>query len=271
MNVLILTDFSKVAANAAEYALRFLENEPANFFLLNFETYNESILAGVEVEEKKGQAVKKLYQYYSQLHDSSKNEDHNFQALFSEDNLVNATRKFVEEKKIDLIVMGAAGKESHKNTILGNHTYDIIKKVKCNVLAIAEGSVYKKPRKILLPLDYSAVLDSKIFQIFKKPGLVHDSRVTVLEIGDNNHTPMNHDANRDLISGQLNANKLHFVETEEAAVYNEELLMEVQQKFDMIVLLGKNLSICDKLLHTKYGICTKISNKLPILVMHGKG
>jgi hypothetical protein len=50
--------------------------------------------------------------------------------------------------------------------------------------------------------------------------------------------------------------------------FTTDFLLEIQDKFDIILILGKNLSISDKLLHARYGLCSKINNKLPILILH---
>lgn len=267
MNVLILTDFSKVAENAGKYAVDFLGKVPAKFYLLNIETFNFRGVAIEYLREKKGVAVERLNKSLEKLKDYTHNPEHCFQACFSEENLVNATRKFVSEKKIDLIVMGAAGKDSQHNAILGNHTYEIIRKVRCNILAVAEGSVYKQPKKIALPMDYSASLDNRVLRFFEIPGIVKKTRITVMEIKDSSPAMVAAELPRDMMFGELN-NHLHFMELEESALYNEDLLRKVQEKYDMIVILGKNLSVCDRLLHSKYGIVTAISNKLPVLVLH---
>lgn len=269
MNVLILTDFSKVAENAGKYAVQFLGNAAINFYLLNIQTFSFRGCSDQCAGEKKMFALKKLDQNLSELKASTPNSSHTFQAIFSDENLVNATRKYVIEKKIDLIVMGASGKDVQYNAILGNHTYDIIRKIKCTVLAVPHGCLYQKPENIVLPIDFSASLDTKIFQFFENPSLVWKKNITVIEIIDNGHTAVNREIPRKLVSDQLNISNLKFIEMEEAEFSDEILLMGIQKNYDMIVILGKNLSVCERLLHTKYGICTAVSNALPILVLHG--
>lgn len=269
MNVLILTDFSKVAENAGKYAVHFLGKVPASFYLLNIETFNFRGIPLDLINEKKDKAQDSLKTSLEYLQKETPNKEHKFQAHFSEDNLVTATRKFVEEKKIDLIVMGAAGKEYPQNAILGNHTYEIIRKIKCNILAVSQDSIYSHPEKLVLPIDYSVTLQDKIFQFFEKPGIIESPHLTVMEIGDHSAALHAIEVPRQIVAGQFKVDDIRFLEMEESAIYDEALLMELQKKFDMIVILGKNLSICDRLLHSRYGICTAICNKLPILVLHG--
>ncbi len=269
MNVLILTDFSKVAENAGKYAIRFLENVPVNFYLLNIQTNNFRGCTDKCIAEKRNTAFEKLNNCITKLKESSLNSPHSFTPLFSEDNMVITTRKYVAEKKISFIVMGAAGRDIQYNALLGNHTYDIIRKIRCTVLAIPEGSVYREIEKIILPIDFSAALDDKIFRFFETPGICLRRNVTVMEIINSGHLIANFEIPKQLLSWQLHKNNVKFIEINETAVYNEILLTKIQKNYDMIVILGKNLSVCERLLHTKYGICTAINNELPVLVLHG--
>src|SRR5690554_3905036 len=181
MNILILTDLSDVAKNAGSYAVQFLGDLPAHFYMLNIELFNpEPNLA----KEKKEVALKKLNQRMEELKEISKNKEHAFTALYSENDLVSATRKFTMEKKIDLIVMGAAHKGHSPFTIIGNHTYEVIKKIRCNILAVAEHCKYKPVKKMVLPIDYTASLDQDIFKVFDRKGVAEGAALTVVEIQD---------------------------------------------------------------------------------------
>lgn len=270
MNVLILTDFSKVAENSGRYAVHLLQGVPANFYLLNIETFNYRNEAVEHVRERKALAIEKLNAKQEQLQKETNNPAHNFQIAYSEDNLVNAARRFVAEKKIDLLVMGASGEETVQNAILGNHTYEIIRKVKCNLLAVPEGSCYKKqPENIILPIDYSASLNDDIFKFFEIPGIVSKTNLMVMEIHEPNSGHASVELPRQEVFGHLNSTRnVQFREMEESEIFTKRLLLQVQRSFDMIVILGKNLSICDRLLHNKYGMCTEVCNTVPILVLH---
>lgn len=268
MNVLILTDFSEVAENAGNYALQFLKEVPVNFHLLNIGLFNSGGAGQDCVQGSQELALEKLKKRVEQLQRSTTNREHNFAFFYSENNLVEGTRKFVDEKRIDLMVMGAVRSSYSEDIMLGNHTYEVIKKVKCNLLAVPENSQYKEPEKILIPIDRSASLDGGIFQFLDYPGMVKKASVSVMEIVDSPH-PANSvlEPGKGLLS-QLNNEKVNIAQVKESDIYEKHLLKEVQNKFDIIVMLGKNIGVCDRLLHTEHGLYTSISNKLPILMLH---
>ncbi|MFO8148176.1 MAG: universal stress protein [Bacteroidota bacterium] len=269
MNVLILTDFSKVATNAAKYGIHLFKDVSANFYLFNFDKFDQGEDGILNPADNQTEAVENLYKHFKELQSYSTNKEHSFKAVFSEDNLVNATRKFVAEKRIDLIVMGAAGRDSVKNTILGNHTYEIIRKIKCNLLAVPEECAYIIPEKLILPIDYSASFDNGLFKFFEHPGITNNAAITVMEIADSSLVQTHQQNPREFVFDYLNSENVKFVEIDEKYIHNRRLLRDVQKKYDMIVILGKNLNICDRFLDVKCGVCAGVTNKLPILVLHG--
>lgn len=266
MNVLILTDLSDVARNAGSYAMQFLGDIPVNFYMLNIKQFNPE--PRLE-EEKKELALKKLHQRMEELQEISKNKDHKFIALYSESDLVTATRKYADEKNIDLIVMGAAHKGHSPFTIIGNHTYEVIKKIRYNILAVAEHCQYKPLERIIFPIDYSTSLNKDIFSIFNRPKIAEGAALTVVEIGDP-AKGVDTKSGKEILS-QIKNRKLKVVPFKDKNIFSDENLQKIQNRFDMIIMMGKNLGLCDSFLHTKRGIYSKVSNSLPILVLHGNG
>ena len=266
MNVLILTDFSAVSINAAGYSLNLLREVPSNFYVLNIDTSDNY----QEMSSDKREDIfrEKLRGRIESLRSLSQNPDHRFEALFSRDNLLNATRKYVEEKNIDLIVMGAVRRDFQKHTLIGNHTYEIMKKVKCNLLAIPENSQYVAPREVAIPIDYSVTLDKKVLQFLEHSTVPNETRFTVMEVKEKVAVEGLSSAEEKDLFYPLSNRKLRFSELETEAVASKEQFMQVQKEFDMLVILGRNLSICDRFLHTEHGLYSSIENRLPILVLH---
>lgn len=266
MNVLILTDFSAVSINAARYSLNLLREVPSRFYVLNIDTTDSWL--DMASDKREGIIREKLRGRIESLRSLSQNPDHRFEALFSRDNLLTATRKFVEEKDIDLIVMGAVRQDFLKHTLIGNHTYEIMKKVKCNLLAIPENSQYVVPREVAIPIDYSVSLDKKVLRFLGDSTVPNETRFTVMEVKEKVTPEELRLAEEKDLFYPLSDRKLRFTELETEAVASKEQFMQVQKEFDMLVILGRNLSICDRFLHTEHGLYSSVENRLPILVLH---
>ena len=98
------------------------------------------------------------------------------------------------------------------------------------------------------------------------PGIAEGAALTVVEVKNSPKPGLAEGFNEQLFEGlnrEIEIKKLDKVEA-----FSEKKLMILQKHFDLIVLLGKNINICDELLHTQQGLYSKVANELPILVLH---
>lgn len=72
------------------------------------------------------------------LSERLKNLQHEFIGHYSEKRLMNAAREFLEEHQIELVVMVSAGQKFRYSTILGRTIFEIMAKIKSNILAVPE-------------------------------------------------------------------------------------------------------------------------------------
>lgn len=265
MNVLLLSDFSDVAINATHYAMDLLQKEKVNFILANI--FVPDPLASSEDLEKKRLVTKsRLEERVEKLRERSKERDHQVQGFYSEDKLVNAARIYLEKHKVDLIVIGAVGKKFRHLTILGNHTFEIISKIKCNILAVPEECNFQQLQKMLLPLDYSVSPKYGNIKLLNEAKFFSNAELNVLDVSDRGENDKN--GLKKEIFYKLKNLQVNFSNLDDALVLNESRWKDVQRKFDIIVLLAKNLRISDKLLHHEHGLYNSVPNRLPILVLH---
>ncbi len=267
MNALILTDFSEVSENAGKYAVDFLQDFPANFYLLNIQDFNFNKTASGKLENQLLDTWEKLQSGISSLENYSRNEKHHFSYVLSSENLITAVRKTLEEKKIDLIFIGMASHEKHHHPILGDHAYEVIRKIRCNIMAVPGESSYKKTEKIVLPVDFSVLSGKKVHELLESKNYINASAITLIEL-DEKHAGNKALAIHDAVNAEIKDASVKSLKMAQSEIFTESLLSEIQNGFDMIVILGKNLSVCDRLLHTRHGLFATTANSLPILVIH---
>lgn len=266
MNVLLLSDFSLVAINATHYAMDLLQNQQVNFYLLNIFDPDPAQVNQSAVT-RKATTLDILKQRVEKLQQRTGERKHKITGHYSEEKLVNAARDFVHQYKIDLIVMGSIGQEQRNYTILGKHTFEIMSKIKCNILAVAEGSKFNKSKRLLLPIDYSASFGEKNIQFLNYPEVFYKANLDIWEFVNSLEIKNDESGTKRAFTGlkDFNVKFSKFVESE---FYDKSIWLEVQYKFDFIVLLGKNVRICNRLLHNRHGLYTNLPNQLPILVLH---
>ncbi|MDT0685142.1 universal stress protein [Autumnicola psychrophila] len=268
MNILILTDFSEVSENTGKYALDYLAGRPGNVYVLNIQDFNFSKTDPITLEKKMLHISKELHKTLEMLKAYSQDKGLEFHSILSSENLISAIRKCIAEKKIDLIFIGAASQDVRHHPILGNHAYEVVRKIKCNIVAVPGKSVYRKPRTSMLPIDYSVLSKEKTFELIQKCDLIKNSHMTVLELNEGHPVEANKEVICEVLSNKLEQAKVEYVDMEKTTIFDRDLLLEIQDKFDIIAIIGKNLNVCDKLLNDRYGLCSKIDNMLPILVLH---
>lgn len=266
MNVLLLSDFSRVAINATHYAMDLLQDHQVHFYLLNI--HNPDPDREESMESKKAITLATLDERVQKLQQRAGDRDHKVTGHYSEDTLVNTARRFVDDHKINLIVMGAVRHQERHSSILGKHTFEIMSKIKCNILAVPHESKCRKPEKLLMPLDYTASFGRKNIRFLENSGIFNGTILNIWEISGNDDAGDEREVAKKEIFGNLNNVKVNFSRLLESSIYDKKVWADVQIEFDHVVLLGKNIRICDRLLHNKHGLYTSVPNQLPILVLH---
>ncbi len=255
MNVLILTDFLETSGNAGRYAVDFLQKEQVNFYLLNIKNFNFNKSAESKLGNEVVTTLEALQKSAKELKAYTRNKKHKFNTILSSENLISAVRKALSEKKIDLIFIGAVSHAEHDHPILGSHAYDVVRKIKCNIIAVPGSCSFVDPKKAVFPVD------PEILSVNAQDGVVHDLNYlepldfTYLEIKDGD------------IDYHDSSNPNGTIKT--PVPFTRELFRELQEEFDIIFVVGRNLSICDRLLHAKYGFSAHMDIKIPIFVYHG--
>lgn len=265
MNVLILSDFSEVGINATHYAMDLLQDERVDFTLANIfvPDPNES---PEDLEKRRSKTQSRLQERVEKLREHSVGRLHHVKGFYSEDKLVTAARKYVEGNNVELIVMGAVGKDFRHSTILGNHTYEIISKIKCNILAVPEECKFHGLNRMLMPIDYSVPFKHKNIGFLNENQIFHKTKLSVWDVASK--IGIEQEAAQKEIFYHLEQIKVKFSNLDGSVIFDRNRWEDVQKKFNMIVILARNLRICDKLLSDKHGLYNSVPNRLPILVLH---
>lgn len=190
LRVLLPTDFSDNSFEAIRYALLLFKDLECEFSLLH--TYMPPIYHAEYLVGSPGQiglgdviretAVTNLDKLQTRLEDQYKNSKHSFESHACLNTLPNQVNEMVEDKKIDLIVMGTKGATGAQEILFGTNAVHIIKKAKCPVIAIPPNFVYEVPKEILFPTDYEVDFKPKSLDILLKIAKQHISSVEVLHV-----------------------------------------------------------------------------------------
>lgn len=269
MNILLPTDFSENSRNAAAYAVQFFKDTPCNFYLLHvFPVPADKLATGYM---SMSPAVQENFDsLLTWLESIRTNPEHNYQVCFKSDYFIDAVRAKVQEKQIDLILMGTKGKTNNEGVVIGKNTSDVMMKVKCPVLAISENASFKEHKKILFPTDYKIHYGSKVLRTLLNLTSLSKAHVKILEIFNSETEPSaeqleNREFLQDSFSPRIPVLQTYYTSLDQ----NPKKIMVTNRDVDMIVLAAKNLDLCQKFLQNEENENIPFINQLPLLVLHG--
>jgi len=278
MNILLPTDFSENAWNAISYAIDFFKSTKCNFYLLHVNRIKDMV-TGAEAYMPTAEVIKEVYTKPSRtkliqlLKDISENhksnKKHRFFTLTDNYFFLESIRKHVEEKKIDMIVMGTKGASGLSEYIVGSNTGDVITKVKCTTLVVPEHSKFSELKEIAFPSDFNLSYDINILDPLTEILKNFESSLRIIHI---------HKKDTQLNSEQSNNKELlndYFVDFNPSLHFltNKKVEDAIQcfvesRAVDMIVMVAKNLNYFQNILfHTKIEKITYHTD-IPFLVLH---
>ncbi|WP_157961073.1 universal stress protein [Lutibacter citreus] len=275
-NVLILTDFSKKSWNSIEYVLELLQNTQCSFHLLHAgkryeneiedEIHDQLELVKVYSKRDSKRAFDKLIQKINLL---SIKGDHTFIPIIDDNNIVEATRNQVRNKKIDLIVIGADdmtinGKKNKKSI-----SEEVITKVKCSVLIVPEDACFNRLNEIGFPTDYTNFYEGKLLQDLTNRDCYSNSSIRFLYLSKEIYKLSKEQTwNKETLHDYF-INKNHSFNSKVNKNLEESIEEFIKEKkVNIIVLAAKNLNLLEQILFRPKKENLEYYSKTPFLAMH---
>lgn len=183
--ILLPTNFTSKARNAARYALRLFQEDQPKFHLLNayelpaFSTTVQiaALQGGIGVKAKKA--------LIEDQHRFTKEVDI-YGASFTTATEFGGTSKviidYANRHQVDFVVMGTKGGNNYKKLFSGSNTREVIRKAKCPIIAIPEKAPFRTPKNILFIPDPTQSTDKKSLGTLLEIAQKFDSKVNVLNL-----------------------------------------------------------------------------------------
>lgn len=277
-NILIPTDFSENSWNAIAYAFQFFSKSACNFYFLNVDTpqtslvekaaNSSSIISSNQVlKPSSKERLKNLIERIKQ--EVPVNINHRFFTISDKNSIIDSIRNQVLEKQIHLIIMGTKGISGLKNLPIGSNAGNVITKVKCATLVVPENAKYKLPKEIVFPTDFSIFYKTEILQPISDLVETNNAAVRILHVNKNSDI-LNEDQqkNKEFLDDYFtnHSHSFHFLKNEclEEALQNFVDTKEI----NLITMLAKNLNYFQKILfHPNIKEISYYKN-IPFLVLH---
>lgn len=162
-NILVATDFSNNAYCALFNATKLLASRPCTFYILNVFDEKTPLLGKKAklfggkklLEQLQTESTEKLTEIQHKIVLDNENPEHKFQTLSKKGTLSKTIVNLIDERKIDLVVMGNKGLTEAVDIFFGSNTIKVVNKItQCPILAVPGEMDFKEPKEIAFITDY---------------------------------------------------------------------------------------------------------------------
>jgi len=168
-NILLPTDFSDNAFGAIRYAISLFKDEKCTFYILNtyipviFDTAYLMSMPGMDAMEDvyKETSLKGLAKTKVKIEKEFSDNQSKFHLISSFNSLQSGILETVEEKSIDLVVMGTQGATGAAGVLFGSNTVHVLSNLNCPLIAVPSEYTFKGINEILFPTDYGLQFTEK--------------------------------------------------------------------------------------------------------------
>lgn len=274
--ILIPTDFSDNSWNAIKYGLQLLQYKCTIYFL-HVNPIPLYSAAGATVVTTSRIMEQSLVKENKRLMDGllmrikklPLEHRHTFVTLTHYDYFLDCVKREVEDKNIDLIIMGTKGATGLKKVALGSNTGAVITKVKCPLLAIPENAQYKKPHEIAFPTDFHIGYDIKVLDNLISILTFNKAILRVLHISKKGEALTEEQKrNKDFLHDYLSDIEHSFHSLTGAHLETSVQCFVESRDIDMIAMVAKNLNFFQRILFRPSVEEISYHTDVPFFVLH---
>lgn len=243
--------------NAAKYAAELFKHGPSEIYILHAfadEVYDaKTQLANAVFDELKQKSLEKaeanLEKMRADLFKISPNPKHKVFTIAEFGMLVDSVNELVEKENIDVVVMGTQGETADKKITFGSNTLQVIKYVKCPVLAVPEvyGDVH--PKNLLFPTDYLVPYKRRELKLLGTTAKCFASKINFLYVSKFPSLSLRQQDNKTFLEACLCENQINFSQQSGSDVTSAINTFIEENPIDMLVMVNTRHSYLENILY----------------------
>jgi nucleotide-binding universal stress UspA family protein len=255
-NILLPTDFSDNSWNAIKYAVQLFKDQKCTFHLFNAYTpiiyHVEYVLInpaqfglGDAIRDAAKQSLNKLHKRI--LKQFNNNPNHKFETIARFNTLISGINELIDERHIDLVVMGTKGATGAQEVLLGSNTVQVFKEIKCPIMAIPSSFEYESPHEILFPTDLEVHYETSQFNILKEIATSHNSRLNALHVSTGYDLTVAQETNRLQLESMFESTAFLFHDVRSMEIADAINEFQVKHKINLLVMINNKHSFFENL------------------------
>ena len=275
ISILFPTDFSENSMNAIRYALEFFKYENTKFYFMHVyqkEFYDHEDLVSREVydevlERVKADSESRLEDLLKTVKEISPNPRFQYHSISAKNTLVEEASRIVDDKNIDLIVMGTKGKSDDRKIVFGSQTFQVLKYVQCPVLAIPANYTNTQPKRVLFPTDYLIPYKRRELKLVCDLASSYRSIVDVLYVSNSDKLSIRQEDNQQFIRETICKTELNFHTKKGKNIAKTIQDYIKENEIDMLVMVNTQSSFLENILFPSTIDKVSLDLKIPLLAM----
>ncbi len=207
--LLLPTDFSKNSRHAIRFAQELYKDDICDFYILNVYSATDNIIDSL-INMEPGSALYETAKNNSESGlseilntitlNSNQNPKHKYYPISTFNNIVEAIKNCVEQKDIEIIIMGTKGETASTKAIYGSTSLSVMEKVRnCPVFVIPLSTELKMPKEIVFPTSYKTHLKRRELNFLLDIAKKSNASVKVLHINKDDKLTASQIANKKLL------------------------------------------------------------------------
>lgn len=255
-HILLPTDFSANSWNAIKYAVQLYKDETCTFHLFNAYIpiiyHVEYVLInpaqfgmGDAVKEASLLSLNKLVDRISNKFGD--NPKHTFETIARFDALIPGVKELIDERHVDIIIMGTQGATGAKEVLFGSNTVHVFKEVKCPILAIPSDFDYESPIEILFPTDLEVDYKNSHIKVLKELAELHNARVNVMHVSNGYDLSAVQEKNKLILESVFKSTAYLFHDIEMMDIKDAINKFQIKAKINLLAMINNKHSFFENL------------------------
>lgn len=268
-NILVLTDFSDAAVNAARYAAAFATRVEAGNIIIYHST---SLPLATDIPfEISSRAIdeRDIKTKLDRLKDdmsSLVSSEITISTRRDERVLISAVNMLAEQLQLGLVVMGTTGRSNLKEILIGSNTTTIARECRNPLLIVPAGAQFEEIERVVFACDLKKVSETTPVEAIKTVIATLNAKLLILNVGDDQ------DFNPDMIKELTDLHRLRGDEQPEYHYTQHEDLVTgimdfaIKQKAQLVITVPKQYGFFEGLFHR--GLTKRLAyhTHLPLLL-----
>ena len=279
-NILLPTDFSENSWNAIRYAIHLFKNDQCTFHLFNAYTpvvYDLTyvLLASPAQFGLRDPIRDASREHLSELHSKilkefGVNPNHKFETIARFETLISGIKELIDERHIDLVIMGTKGATGAKKILFGSNTVQVFSEIKHPIIAIPSEFEYVVPQEILFPTDLGVTFNDKQLHVLKEIVILHKAKLNALHVRTGHGLSEVQDRNKLMLHTLFEQMDYEFHDFDDMDIPLAINKFQDEHKVDLLVMINNKQSFFENLFFKDTINQIGFSLNIPFLVIPSK-